>query len=50
MHGYPKAVMVSILVIDDDEQTRAFLRRVLEEAGYKVMEVPHNGQGPQGER
>ena len=44
MHWSPKAVMAPILVIDDDEQTRAFLRQVLVEAGYKVMEAPHKGQ------
>ncbi len=33
----------SILIIDDDEQVRAFFRRVLEEAGYMVIVAP-NGQ------
>jgi CheY-like chemotaxis protein len=33
----------SILIIDDDEPTRAFLRQVLEKAGYLVMEAS-NGQ------
>ena len=35
----------SILIIDDDEQTRVFLRRVLEEAGYMVMEAPNGREG-----
>jgi response regulator RpfG family c-di-GMP phosphodiesterase len=30
----------SILIIDDDEPTRAPLRQVLEEAGYMVLEAP----------
>ena len=33
----------SILIIDDDEQTRILLRRVLEETGYLVSEAA-NGQ------
>jgi CheY-like chemotaxis protein len=33
----------SILIIDDDEQIRAFLRKVLEAAGYMVTEA-RNGQ------
>ena len=37
--------MASILVIDDDEQIRALLRRVLEEAGYMVMEAPNGREG-----
>lgn len=37
--------MASILVIDDDEQIRVFLRRVLEEAGYMVMEAPNGREG-----
>ena len=35
----------SILIIDDDEQTRDFLRRVLEEAGYMVIEAPNGREG-----
>jgi CheY-like chemotaxis protein len=34
--------MASILVIDDDEQVRAALRRILEEAEYMVV-VASNG-------
>jgi len=29
----------SILLIDDEEQIRAFLRQVLDEAGYMVIEA-----------
>ena len=35
----------SILIIDDDEQTRVLLRRVLEEAGYLVSEAPNGQEG-----
>ena len=35
----------SILIIDDDEQTRVLLRRVLEEAGYLVTEAPDGREG-----
>ena len=35
----------SILIIDDDEQIRAFLRRVLEAAGYMVTDAPNGQQG-----
>ena len=35
----------SILIIDDDEQTRLLLRRVLEEAGYLVSEAPNGQEG-----
>lgn len=35
----------SILIIDDDEQIRAFLRLVLEEAGYRVMEAANGQEG-----
>jgi CheY-like chemotaxis protein len=35
----------SILIIDDDEQVRAFLRKVLEEAGYIVTEAPNGHKG-----
>ncbi|MGH7148788.1 MAG: response regulator transcription factor [Nitrospiraceae bacterium] len=37
--------MASILLIDGDEQLRAFLRRVLEEAGYLVSEAPNGQEG-----
>ena len=35
----------SILIIDDNEQVRAFLRKVLEEAGYMVTEAPNGQKG-----
>ena len=35
----------SILIIDDDEQIRAFLRRVLEAAGYMVTDAPNGQEG-----
>lgn len=35
----------SILIIDDDEQTRLLLRRVLEEAGHLVSEAPNGQEG-----
>jgi len=35
----------SILIIDDDEQIRAFLRKVLEEAEYLVAEAPNGQEG-----
>lgn len=35
----------SILIIDDNEQVRAFLRKVLEEAGYMVTEAPNGHEG-----
>lgn len=35
----------AILIIDDDEQIRAFLRRVLEAAGYMVTEAPNGQEG-----
>ena len=36
---------LSILIIDDDEQIRVFLRQVLEEAGYKVIEASNGHDG-----
>jgi DNA-binding response OmpR family regulator len=36
-----------ILVIDDDEQIRAMLRRVLEGSGYEVSEACHGLEGLQ---
>ena len=35
----------AILIIDDDEQIRAFLRRVLEAAGYMVTDAPNGQEG-----
>jgi len=35
----------SILLIDDDAPIRAFLRQVLEEAGYKVIEASNGQEG-----
>jgi len=35
----------SILIIDDDIQIRAFLRRVLEEAGYTVIDSSNGSEG-----
>ena len=35
----------SILIIDDDEQIRVFLRQVLEEAGYVVIDAPNGQKG-----
>lgn len=35
----------SILIIDDDEQIRVFLRQVLEEAGYMVIDAPNGQKG-----
>lgn len=39
--------MASILVIDDDEQVQAALRRILEEAGYMVVVASNGRQGLQ---
>ncbi len=39
--------MARILVIDDDEQFRFMLRRILEHAGYEVAEA---GNGEDGQR
>jgi DNA-binding response OmpR family regulator len=35
----------SILIIDDDEQIRVFLRQVLEKAGHMVIEAPNGHIG-----
>ena len=35
----------SILIIDDNEQVRTFLRKLLEEAGYIVTEAPNGYEG-----
>ena len=37
----------SILLIDDNDQIRALLRRVLEEAGYYVMDAANGREGLQ---
>jgi DNA-binding response OmpR family regulator len=37
--------MAKILVIDDQEPIRALLRRVLEEAGYEVLEASNGRRG-----
>lgn len=37
--------MVKILVIDDEAQLRAFLRRVFEAAGYEVAEAENGARG-----
>lgn len=37
--------MSVILVIDDEEQIRAFLRRVLEREGHHVLEAPNGEVG-----
>jgi len=37
--------MSSILVIDDDQQIRTFLRRTLEPAGYEVFEAKDGREG-----
>ena len=35
----------SILIIDDNEQIRAFLRKMLETAGYMVTDAPNGQEG-----
>lgn len=35
----------SILIIDDNEQVRTFLQKVLEEAGYIVTKAPNGHEG-----
>ncbi|MDY6986788.1 MAG: response regulator [Thermodesulfobacteriota bacterium] len=37
--------MARILVIDDETQIRAMLRRTLERAGYEVVEAPDGKEG-----
>ena len=37
--------MASILIIDDEEGSRALLRFTLEAEGYEVMEAPNGRQG-----
>jgi CheY-like chemotaxis protein len=37
--------MALILIIDDDVQIRAMLRRILGRAGYEVVEAPDGRQG-----
>lgn len=42
--------MASILVIDDNEMVRGFLRTVLESQGHTVREASHGNEGVQGLR
>jgi CheY-like chemotaxis protein len=44
---HTEAVMASILVIDDEVPIRTFLRRVLEQEGYRVVEASDGRRGVQ---
>jgi CheY-like chemotaxis protein len=35
----------SILLIDDNDEIRAFLRRIMEKAGYSVMDAANGREG-----
>ncbi len=35
----------TVLVVEDDAETRAMVRRMLEKAGHEVMEAAHGGEG-----
>lgn len=41
----PRCAIHSILIIDDEEQVRAFFRQALEEAGYWVIEARNGREG-----
>jgi CheY-like chemotaxis protein len=42
--------VISILVIDDDAQMRAFARKVLEPVGYEVREASNGAEGLKAQR
>lgn len=43
-------IMATILIIDDDTQSRIFLRMSLERAGYKVVEAENGRAGMKRQR